>query len=133
MYPNGSNSAINAYQQLNTEGNVEVADSHGLISMLFNALLLKLKIVRGYIDKQQVNEKVLVVNKCLDILDGLRSSLNKEDGGEIAENLDDIYDYMQRRLVEANMQNDNRIVSEVESLLKEISEAWELIPAEARK
>ena len=133
MYPSGSNSAINAYQQLNTEGNVEVADSHGLISMLFNALLLKLKIVRGYIDKQQVNEKVLVVNKCLDILDGLRSSLNKEDGGEIAENLDDIYDYMQRRLVEANMQNDNRIVSEVESLLKEISEAWELIPAEARK
>ena len=54
------------------------------------------------------------------------------NGGEIAQNLDDLYDYMQRQLVVANADNDASIIDEVMGLLREIQEAWNSIPNEAR-
>ena len=59
------------------------------------------------------------------ITDGLRSCLNMEEGGEIAANLDRLYDYMLRRLLKAHVENDAAILDEVAALLREIKSGWD--------
>ena len=55
---------------------------------------------------------------------GLRPSLDKSAGGEIADNLDAMYDYMTRRLLEANLKNEVGMVDEVHRLLADLRGAW---------
>jgi flagellar protein FliS len=66
----------------------------------------------------------------MNIIQGLRSSLDKDKGGDIAENLDSLYEYMGRRLLEANVNNDIAILDEVYGLLAEIKQGWDGIPPE---
>jgi len=100
--------------------------------LLFKGAIDHLLAASGYIERKQIQEKTVRVSKAIAILDGLRSSLNIVEGGEIAQNLDDLYDYMQRQLVVANADNDVSIIDEVMGLLREIQEAWNSIPNEAR-
>ncbi len=124
--------AIDEYRSSGVLGNVEQSDAHGLICLLFNGALDHLLAAGGYIERKEIQEKAIRISKAIAILDGLRSSLNIVEGGEIAQNLDDLYDYMQRRLVVANADDDASIITEVMDLLREIQEAWSSIPQEAR-
>ncbi len=124
--------ALDEYRSSGAHGDVEQADAHGLVNLLFKGAVDQLVSTNGYIDRNQMHEKAVSITKSIAILDGLRSSLNIENGGEIAQNLDDLYDYMQRRLVVANADNDKSIIEEVRDLLHEIQEAWNSIPNEAR-
>lgn len=124
--------ALDEYRSSGAHGGVEQADAHGLINLLFKGAIDQLVSTIGYIDRNQIHEKAVSITKSIAILDGLRSSLNIENGGEIAQNLDDLYDYMQRRLVVANADNDKSIIDEVRDLLREIQEAWNSIPNDAR-
>ena len=124
--------AIDQYRSSGAHGEVEQADAHGLVNLLFKGALDQLMSACGFIDRNQVQDKAVSITKSISILDGLRSSLDLENGGEIAQNLDDLYDYMQRRLVVANADNDKTIINEVSDLLREIQEAWNSIPQEAR-
>ena len=133
MTPNQATSALGSYQEMGVSGNVEQANGHGLITMLFDALILKLSTAKRNIEIDNIPEKAQALSKGVAIIDGLRCALNKEQGGDIAANLDDLYDYMQRRLSLANVNNDVEIISEVQSLAEEIREAWVLIPEESRK
>lgn len=124
--------ALDQYRSNGAQGGVEQADAHGLVNLLFKGAIEKLLSAKGHIDREELHEKAVNITKTIAILDGLRSSLNLENGGEIAQNLDDLYDYMQRRLVVANADNDKGIINEVNDLLHEIQEAWNSIPSEAR-
>ena len=124
--------ALDEYRSSGAHGGVEQADAHGLVNLLFKGAIDNLVSAKGYIERNQIQEKAESITKTLAILDGLRSSLNIENGGEIARNLDDLYDYMQRRLVVANADNDVAIIHEVRELLREIQEAWNSIPKESR-
>ena len=124
--------AINEYRSSGAHGGVEQADAHGLVNLLFKGAIDNITSAKGYIEREQIQEKAVAITKSIAILDGLRSSLNMENGGDIAQNLDDLYDYMQRRLVIANADNDMNIIQEVVDLLSEIQEAWNSIPTEAR-
>ena len=124
--------AIDEYRSSGVLGNVERSDAHGLVSLLFKGAIDHLLAANGYIERKQIQEKTVRVSKAIAILDGLRSSLNLVEGGEIAQNLDDLYDYMQRQLVVANADNNTSIIDEVMGLLREIQEAWNSIPNEAR-
>ena len=68
------------------------------------------------------------ISWAISIIDGLRMSMDKDSGGEIAQNLDSLYDYMGRRLVEANLHNNIEILNEVAGLLLEIKLAWDAVP-----
>ncbi|MGR9117662.1 MAG: flagellar export chaperone FliS [Gammaproteobacteria bacterium] len=124
--------AMNQYKQVGTQVGVDSADPHQLIVMLFDGALERIAIARGAIERKDIEEKGQKIGRVIAIIDGLRASLDKERGGELAENLDNLYDYMQRRLLEANLNNDLNILSEVADLLKEVRSAWVAIPYEMR-
>lgn len=128
-----SNRAMNQYKQVGTQVGADSADPHQLIVMLFDGALERIAIAKGAIERNDIEEKGQKIGRVIAIVDGLRASLDKERGGDIAENLDNLYDYMQRRLFEANLNNDVTILSEVADLIKEIKSAWIAIPMEYRQ
>jgi flagellar secretion chaperone FliS len=122
-----SKSALKQYQQVGVQAAIADATPHRLILLLMQGALEKIATAKGYTLRGN-SEKGSLISEAISILDGLRESLNFEVGGEIAENLELIYDYCQRRLLEANIKNDPVMLDEVYGLLREIKLAWEAIP-----
>ncbi|MGY6277336.1 flagellar export chaperone FliS [Methylomonas sp. MgM2] len=124
--------AMGQYKQVGTQIGADSADPHQLIVMLFDGALERIAIAKGAIERGDIEEKGQKIGRAIAIIDGLRASLDKQAGGEIAENLDSLYDYMQRRLFDANLQSDIAALFEVADLIKEIKSAWMEIPLELR-
>lgn len=122
-------SALQQYQTVNTQAQAAAADPHRLIQMLMEGGLTRLAQARGAMEREQTALKGELISKAIAIVGGLRQGLDLEKGGEIAVNLDNLYDYMTRRLMEANVQNDPAILEEVASLLREVKEGWDAIAA----
>ncbi|PHM48272.1 flagellar export chaperone FliS [Xenorhabdus miraniensis] len=121
-------SASQLYAQVDLESEIMNASPYQLIQILFNGALSALR--RAIILMQQGNipEKGLAISKAINIIDnGLKEGLDFEKGGEIALNLFDLYDYMSRRLLHANLRNDEKAISEVIDLLTKISDSWQQI------
>lgn len=131
-YPNAYR-AIHQYSQVRTQGGVEHASPHQLTAMLFDGALSRIASARGHMDRNEIAPKGECVSKAIDIIEGLRTSLDHQRGGELATNLEALYDYMVRRLMQANAQNDPRGLDEVSNLLRQIKDAWDAIPAEQRQ
>lgn len=68
-----------------------------------------------------------MITKAIDIIGGLGDTLDQEKGGKLAADLYKLYDYMQRRLVQANIHSDLGIIDEVIDLLRDIKEGWDAI------
>lgn len=122
------NDAVKQYNQVGVASSVESADPHRLIQMLMQGALEKVAIAKGYMEREDISNKGAHISWAISIIEGLRTSLNKEQGGEIAQNLDDLYDYMIRRLLRANIDNDVDILDEVSSLLTSVKTAWDEVP-----
>ncbi len=123
---------INHYSSVDSYTGVTDADPHQLVQMLLDGVLRKISTVKGLMIRKEIAKKGEVLGQALSIVAGLRSSLNLSDGGELATNLDDIYEYIERRLLEANLKNDVAILDEASKLLHEIKTGWESIPPESR-
>ncbi|WP_343583080.1 flagellar export chaperone FliS [Herbaspirillum sp.] len=118
----------NAYANIGMETGVIAASPHKLISMLFDGALVAIAMAKKYMAEGDIKNKGESITKAILIIDnGLRASLNKNVGGDLVLNLDALYEYMSRRLFEANTSNNQAILSEVHSLLDEIRSAWEQI------
>ena len=119
---------VNAYANVDLETGIASASPHKLIVMLYDGALVALRTARANMAAGNIPAKGIAISKAITIIDnGLRVSLDKEAGGIIAENLDALYDYMGRRLFQANLQNDVAIVDEVHGLLADLREAWAAI------
>lgn len=112
---------------------VNYASPHRLVQMLMEGALEKIAIAKGHLDRKEHEQKNNHINWAISIINGLQSSLNREEGGEMAHNLDSLYHYMVRRLSEANLHNDAAILDEVSSLLLEIKSAWDAMPEEVKR
>ena len=121
------NKAIAQYQQLNVSSVVDSASPHELVDMLFTGATSRLKKADGCIRHDDIDGRNAAINDAISILHGLQASLDHEQGGELAENLDSLYGYMQRQLVRANSDNDAGVVAEVVDLLNTLREAWQAI------
>ena len=127
MLPSTGNPA-GAYQSVGLQTSVSTSDPHQLIVLLLSGARKAILVARGGIEENNIPLKGSAITKAIDIiLNGLRVSLDLEKGGDIAANLSALYDYMARRLLRANMQNDVAALDEVLRLLTEIQEAWEAI------
>lgn len=124
------NSALDSYKVVGNQTGVVDANPHRLIQMLFEGALDRLHMAKGFIEHNNIEARSVYINKAIAIIGGLQSSLNNEAGGEIAENLDRLYDYLMRRLYDANRLNSSEIVDEVVVLVKEIKAGWDGISKE---
>jgi flagellar secretion chaperone FliS len=120
--------AINAYKKIGVESKVIGADPHQLTSMLFHGALERIASAKNEMIRKDIAAKGQSISKAIAIIgEGLHASLNKKVGGEMAQNLSALYDYMVRRLIEANLKNDVEILDEVSGLLGGLAEAWDSI------
>ncbi|WDZ98046.1 flagellar export chaperone FliS [Herbaspirillum sp. WKF16] len=118
----------NAYANIGVETGVLAASPHKLITMLFDGALVAIALAKKYMAEGDIKHKGESITKAILIIDnGLRASLNKNVGGELALNLDSLYEYMSRRLFEANATNNPAILTEIHGLLDDIRSAWEQI------
>ena len=124
--------ALNSYKQVAVQTELSSASPHRIIQMLMESALDKLAKAKGLIQNKKITEKGNQIGLVVSIIDVLRASLDHEVGGEISQNLDALYDYMLRRLTEANVSNDINILDEVSKLLREIKIGWDAIPEDIR-
>ena len=124
--------AISAYQKVGVDAAVEVADPHRLILLLFSGAQAAIGNARAAMEDKRTAAKGEAISKAIDIIgNGLKVSLDLEQGGEIAERLDALYDYLVLRLLHANLDNDLPALEEVAALLEEIHGAWREISPSA--
>jgi len=117
-------SALAAYSSVKTNVVAESADSHELVSMLFEGVLDNLcKAAHGF-EHEDLPARTEAITKAQKILFGLRSTLNHNEGGEIARLLDSLYDYCIRQLTQAHAHSESELIQEVKVLIGQISEAW---------
>lgn len=122
--------AMQQYRQNHVQGGVDSATPHRLVQMLMEGVQEKLLSAKGYMAAKNIAKKGEHISWAISIIDSLRACLNTEQGGEVAENLGSLYDYMETRLLEANLKNDPAIIDEVGQLMAQIKSGWDAIPAE---
>lgn len=119
---------LQQYGQISSGTEASFASPHRLVQMLMEGALDKIATAKGHMERKQYDGKSRYISWAISIINGLRSSLDLEQGGEIAANLDSLYDYMVRRLLNANVENDTAALDEVSSLLVEVKSAWDALP-----
>lgn len=125
----GSNrNGANAYSNVGVETGIAAASPHKLIVMLFEGAMAAVATAIPQMQAGDIPAKGASISKAISIIDnGLRASLNKNTGGEVALNLDALYEYMSNRLLIANLKNQPAILEEVYQLLKGLKDSWEAI------
>lgn len=127
MSPTNTRGGIEQYKRNGVQDAIENATPHRLIQMLMEGALSKIASAKAFMERGDVAQKGEHISWAISIIDGLRLSLDKSVGGDIAQNLDDLYDYMSRRLVDANLHNKTEYLDEVTGLLTEIKVGWDAI------
>lgn len=122
-----SYSAVNSYASVKVHSGVESASPHRLIQMLFEGAMERIAQAKGAISQKQFARKGELIGKAVAIVGGLQGSLNDNEGGALAANLDSLYDYIIRRLTQANSENSIEQLDECGRLLGEIKSAWDAI------
>jgi flagellar protein FliS len=116
---------VNAYANVGLETGIASASPLKLIIMLYDGALAALLGAKVNMAAGNIAAKGSAISKAITIIDnGLRASLDRNAGGDIADNLDALYDYMSRRLLQANIKNDVGIVEEIHGLLADLRGAW---------
>ena len=117
-----------AYRSTAVHSGVDAADPHRLVVMLMDGALERIAAASGMMKNGNGVEKAQLLHRAVAIVDELRNTLNLKEGGVIAANLDSLYEYMCRRLMQANAENKPEWLDEVSRLLGEIRWAWLQMP-----
>ncbi|OCH24187.1 flagellar export chaperone FliS [Aliivibrio sp. 1S128] len=122
--------SLQAYKKVSIDSQLSAASPHKVIQMLMAGAIERL--IQGKAAMQQGNIAVKGerLGKALDIVISLRTCLSMDDGGDIASNLDSLYDFMIRQISQANQNNEPQSIDDVVEILREIKSAWDQIPVE---
>lgn len=128
MFTPVSARAASAYKRVGAQTSIEGASPHQVICLLFEALLRSLHSARGALARGDIEAKGEAIGKAVRILEeGLKSGLDMDAGGELAVNLNGVYNYSILRLTTANLKNDVSLVEEVTQLIVPVFDAWKSI------
>lgn len=115
----------NAYARVGVETGVMSASPHQLIVMLFDGAQASMRAARLHMQQGNILEKGKALSKAIDIVNnGLAAGLDREKGGEIAERLGSLYEYVVNLLLRANLKNDATLIDEASKLIENIASAW---------
>lgn len=118
-------SPVQSYAKVSIDAAVETSDPHRLVLMLFDGAISAVSLARIHMNAGDIAQKGMAISKAIDLIsNGLLASLDKEAGGELAEQLAALYDYMTQRLLFANLKNSIAALNEVAELLSSLHEAW---------
>lgn len=120
--------ANRTYASMATQTGVEAASPHRLIQLLMDGALDRIARARGHMQRGEVALKGGCITRAMDIIEGLRVSVDRSLNHPLTQNLDDLYAYMGRRLLQANLDNDATLLDEVGGLLRQLKDAWDAIP-----
>jgi flagellar protein FliS len=112
--------AYNAYKN----NSVMAASPNKLVIMLYDGAIKNLKLAEIALNEKNIENVNTYLKKSQDIIVEFMSTLNFEAGGEIAQNLYQLYDYMYNRLVRANIDKDIAAIIEVKKYLEELRDTW---------
>lgn len=124
---------LSAYKQTNIESIVHEATPHKLIEMLFKGAKDALSQAVGAIERKDFEAKSKKISKAAEIILNLRTYLDKEKGGEVSDNLNELYTYMATVLIDANRTNDIEKLREVSALLDTVAGGWASMPEEFKQ
>ena len=120
--------ALKQYQSVDLRATIETASPHKLISMLLDGALGSLAKAKGSMERGDIQERTRHLNKASEIVVGLKGSLDIEQGGEVAANLNALYDYMISGIMTANRNSGVEKVQELMNLMLEIKQGWSEMP-----
>jgi len=121
---------VNKYANVSAQAGINDASPHRLIQMLMEGFLARVNTAKGAMEYGNVPVKGENISKAIAIVGGLEEGLDMEKGGELAQNLRDMYHYIRNRLLVASRENQPQILDEVAGLMREIKSAWDAIPNE---
>jgi flagellar protein FliS len=123
-----------AYHRVGVETSVVDADPHRLVELLFDGYAEALVQAKGAMEKGQIEVKGKAISRAARIVDeGLKAGLNLEQGGRLAADLRDLYEYVSMRLVLANVRNDAAILDECARLIEPLRQAWKDIRPQVKQ
>ena len=125
-----NSSGLSQYQQVQVNAGVETASPHRLIQMLMEGALQRMAEAKGAMERHDIAAKGTALGKASAIVMGLRTSLNLEKGGDLAANLDDLYEFIIHNLTQANLTNDPKGIDDSARVLRTIKEGWDGIADE---
>jgi flagellar secretion chaperone FliS len=127
--PNAARAKLGGlYAQVGVETGMTSASPHRLVSMLFEGYMESLARARGAMRDGLVAAKGQAITRAVSIVEeGLRGALNRDAGGQLSQDLDDLYNYIAMRLTLANVRNDANMLDECQRLMQPVQEAWEAI------
>lgn len=131
MYAGSKTQGASAYRNVGAHGQVASADPKGLVALLLGGAIDRIQEAQGHLERKDVARKGEALGRALAIVGELNGSLDLTRGGEIAANLNSLYDYVGRRITEANLRNDAGVLEEVSGLLREIKAGWDAMVAPA--
>lgn len=121
-------SALSAYSKVGVETGVEGATPHRLVSMLYEGAVTAISAAKIHMLHKETGQKGEAISKAIAIIDeGLKISLNEAEGGELAQKLKMLYEYMAQQLLHANVRDDVVALDEVARLLGQLKSAWDEI------
>ncbi|WP_417070718.1 flagellar export chaperone FliS [Niveibacterium terrae] len=125
--------ANQAYASVGVQTDVATADPLDLVVMLYDGAILALATARMAIDNNDIPLRGQKISHAIDIItNGLHASLDYQSGGELADRLGALYNYMVSRLIYANLNASAPAIDEVVALLKELKSGWDTIRDQAR-
>src|SRR5262245_611813 len=120
------------YRTVGAHGNLAEASPYQVVQVMLDAVLSRIAEAGGHLERGEVAAKGEKIGKALAIIEALMLGLDKERGGDLAQNLERLYDYASRTLLKAQLENRSDLLKEVTSLLREIKLGWDgIAPAKA--
>ena len=127
-----STSYLNQYRTVGAHGNLAEASPHQVVKVMLDALLSRIAEASGHIERGESQAKGEKIGKALGLIEALTLGLDKERGGELAANLERLYDYASRTLLKAQLESRTDLLKEVSALLREIKLGWDGIAPTAK-
>lgn len=125
--------SMKAYKSVALDSQKTVASPYKVVQMLLAGALERLARARSAMEQNKRAEQGELLGSAMTIVAELRAALDHQEGGDISANLDNLYEFMMAELVVANSENSIEKLESISALLREIKEAWDVIPVEQQQ